>query len=241
VGYLPQGHVDQPGLAVDSAIPELARRRELERQVARLAIRLAQEKNPPTSLANAYEAALEDLAASSKAVEGGIRPLLQQWGLGSLDYARPVASLSGGEKTRLGLARVLARRPDILLLDEPTNHLDLEGIEDLEAWLADFAGALVLVTHDRALLSTVPTSLLELSPEGGRWRCFSGVYTAFLETKERELEQQRSAFGRQDRQVRRGEGAGTAAEAAGVSHRGRNHQLPLSKAGRPGGPTGEGG
>jgi ATP-binding cassette subfamily F protein 3 len=203
VGYLPQGYEDRPDLAIDGAIPELAHRRALEQEVARLAIRLAQEKQPPTSLAKAYESALEELAASSKVVEGDIRPLLQQWGLGAMDHDRPVASLSGGERTRLGLAQVLARHPDLLLLDEPTNHLDLEGIEDLEAWLAEYGGALVLVTHDRALLSTIPTSLLELSPEGGRWRSFSGAYTAFLETKEREFEQQRSAYGRQDRQARR--------------------------------------
>jgi ATP-binding cassette subfamily F protein uup len=71
----------------------------------------------------------------------------------------------------------------VLLLDEPTNHLDMTGIEDLEAWLAGFRGALVLVTHDRALLATIPTSVLELSPEGGSWRHFSGPYIAFLETK----------------------------------------------------------
>jgi ATP-binding cassette subfamily F protein 3 len=91
----------------------------------------------------------------------------------------------------------------VLLLDEPTNHLDLEGIEGLEAWLADYGGALVLVTHDRALLATVPTSVLELAPDGARWRYFSGPYVAFLEAKERELRQQRTAWGRQERQVRR--------------------------------------
>jgi len=203
VGYLPQGYAEQPNLTVESAIPELARRRALEQEVARLADQLAREERHPTSLAEAYESALGELAALVEAVEGGIGPLLQEWGLGSLDYGRPVASLSGGEKTRLGLALVLARRPDVLLLDEPTNHLDLEGIEDLEAWLAESRSALVLVTHDRALLATIPTSVLELSPDDGRWRHFGGPYTAFLETKERELEQQRAAYGRQERQTRR--------------------------------------
>jgi ATP-binding cassette subfamily F protein 3 len=203
VGYVPQGYADQLDVSVESVLPELARRRALEQEVARLAIRLAQEKQPPTSLANAYQVAVEELAALSNAVESEIQPLLQEWGLGSLDHGRPVGSLSGGERTRLGLARALARRPDVLMLDEPTNHLDMAGIEDLEAWLAGYRGALVLVTHDRALLATIPTSVLELSPEGGGWRDFSGPYTAFLETKQRELEQQRSAYGRQGRQVRR--------------------------------------
>jgi ATP-binding cassette subfamily F protein 3 len=203
LGYLPQGYADQPDVTIDSAIPEMARRRAVEQEVTQLADELAREEQPPTSLADAYESALEELAALAKALEGGIEPLLQEWGLGSLDYGRPVASLSGGERTRLGLARVLAQRPDVLLLDEPTNHLDLEGIEALETWLVGYRGALVLVTHDRALLATIPTSVLELAPDGGRWRYFSGPYIAFLEAKERELQQQRGAYGRQERQVRR--------------------------------------
>ena len=203
MGYLPQGYADRPGLTVDGAIPELARRRALEQRVVRLAGRLALDEAPPDSLTEAYESALAELATSSEAVETKIEPLLHEWGLGSLDYGRPVASLSGGETTRLGLALVLARRPGVLLLDEPTNHLDLEGIEDLEAWLAGFRGALVLVTHDRALLAAIPTAILELDPGDGRWRHFNGPYTAFLETEERELEQRRMAYGRQERQTRR--------------------------------------
>jgi ATP-binding cassette subfamily F protein 3 len=203
VGYVPQGYADQLDISVESVLPELARRRAAEEEVTRLAAQLTQEERPPPSLIRAYESAVDELVRWARTVEGELRPLLQEWGLGSLDYGRPVGSLSGSERTRLGLARVLARRPDVLLLDEPTNHLDMTGIEDLEAWLAGFRGALVLVTHDRALLATIPTSVLELSPEGGSWRHFSGPYIAFLETKERELEQQRSAYGHQQRQVRR--------------------------------------
>ncbi len=203
VGYLPQGYVDRPELTVEAAIPELVRRRELEGEVARLATEMAREERAAPALAESYGSKLEELAAAAKAVEGGIEPLLQEWGLGSLEHGRAVASLSGGEQTRLGLALLLARRPDALLLDEPTNHLDLDGIEELEAWLAGFKGALVLVTHDRALLASIPTSILELAPDDGTWRHFRGSYTAFLETKERELGQRWTAYGRQEREGRR--------------------------------------
>ena len=203
LGYLPQGYADQPGLSIEEAVPELARRRALEQEVARLARELASADDAPASLTDEYASALEAFADAAKAIEGGIEPLLEAWGLGALDAERPVASLSGGEQTRLGLARLLARRPDVLLLDEPTNHLDLEGIVALEAWLAGFRGALVLVTHDRALLAKVPTSVLELSPDDGAWRHFRGTYPAFLEAKARELEEQRAAYGRQRREERR--------------------------------------
>ena len=136
LGYLPQGYADRPDLTVEGAIPELARRRALEQEVARLAGRLAQQEEAPPALTEAYASALEELSALAQAVDGGIDALLGAWGLDALEHDRPVASLSGGEQTRLGLARLLARRPDVLLLDEPTNHLDLEGIERLEAWLA---------------------------------------------------------------------------------------------------------
>ena len=202
VGYLPQGYADQPDLTIERAIPELARRRALEREITRLASQLARHETPPASLTEAYGSAVDGLAQAANAVEGAVGPLLQEWGLGTLDQGRPVASLSGGEQTRLSLARLLVRRPDVLLLDEPTNHLDLEGIEELEAWLAEFRGALVLVTHDRALLANIPTSVLELAPDDGRWRHFKDPYAAFLETKERELEQQRAAYGRQGREER---------------------------------------
>lgn len=198
--YLPQGYDDQPNLRLDTAIPELDRRRELEREVNRLAGLIGRREGAPASLTETYASALEELAGIAKEVETGTEPLLQEWGLGSVERDRPVASLSGGEQTRLGLARLLSRRPDVLLLDEPTNHLDLEGIEALEAWLAEFKGALVLVTHDRAVLARVPTSVLELAPEGGGWRRFGGSYAAFLEAKERELARQRAAYGQQLRQ-----------------------------------------
>ncbi len=202
LGYLPQGYDDQPDLRLDTAIPELDRKRELECEVNRLAGLIARQEDAPASLSEAYASALDELAGVAKKIEMGTEPLLHEWGLGSVERDRPVASLSGGEQTRLGLARLLSQRPDVLLLDEPTNHLDLEGIEALEDWLADFKGALVLVTHDRALLARIPTSLLELAPEGGGWRSFGGSYAAFLEAKERELARQRAAYGQQQRQER---------------------------------------
>ncbi len=97
-----------------------------------------------------------------------------------------VTSLSGGEKRRIALARLLLSRPDMLLLDEPTNHLDAESVAWLQRFLADYAGTVVMVTHDRYFLDNVTGWILEL--DRGQGIPYEGNYTRWLEQKEKRLE-----------------------------------------------------
>ena len=99
-----------------------------------------------------------------------------------------VTKLSGGERRRVALARLLLERPDLLLLDEPTNHLDAESVARLEKFLADYSGTVVAVTHDRYFLDNVAGWILEL--DRGQGIPFEGNYSSWLEQKERRLVQE---------------------------------------------------
>ncbi|PSJ37239.1 energy-dependent translational throttle protein EttA [Allosphingosinicella deserti] len=107
-----------------------------------------------------------------------------------------VESLSGGEKRRVALTRLLLEKPDILLLDEPTNHLDAESVQWLEKHLVDYAGNVILVTHDRYFLDNVVNWVLEL--DRGRYYIYESNYSGYLEKKAKRLEQEeREEEGRQ--------------------------------------------
>ncbi|MBM3559997.1 MAG: energy-dependent translational throttle protein EttA [Alphaproteobacteria bacterium] len=111
-----------------------------------------------------------------------------------------VTKLSGGERRRVALCRLLLSRPDMLLLDEPTNHLDAESVAWLERFLAEYPGTVVAVTHDRYFLDNVAGWILEL--DRGRGIPFEGNYTAWLEAKEKRLEQEQRKEDARQRTIR---------------------------------------
>ncbi len=120
----------------------------------------------------------------------------------------PVANLSGGERRRVALCRLLLQRPDLLLLDEPTNHLDAESVAWLQRFLKDYPGTVVTVTHDRYFLDEVAGWILEL--DRGHGIPFEGNYSGWLEQKQARLAQE----GRQEEARRRTLGARTRMGAA---------------------------
>lgn len=112
-------------------------------------------------------------------------------------------TLSGGQKTRLMLARALARNPEFLILDEPTNHLDIIMTEWLEKYLQDFKGGLLVISHDRAFLDNVATRTLEM--EGGKLQSFKGNYTHYLEQKAIQVQTLEAAYNAQQDYIARTE------------------------------------
>ncbi len=115
------------------------------------------------------------------ACESEITGVLKGLGFSEADFSKPVATLSGGQKTRVSLGKLLLTRPDILLLDEPTNHLDLNSIAWLETYLLNYPGAVLIVSHDRYFLDRVVTKVLEI--ELGKLMTYMGSYTDYAEKK----------------------------------------------------------
>ncbi|MGI6632665.1 MAG: ABC-F family ATP-binding cassette domain-containing protein [Bacillota bacterium] len=117
-------------------------------------------------------------------LEHKAKAILAGLGFSQADFAKTPDVLSGGERIRLALAKLLLLGPELLLLDEPTNHLDLEGVEWLEGFLKDYPGAVLMVSHDRYFIDRTANKVLEL--DGGEGRVFSGNYTAYLNQREME-------------------------------------------------------
>lgn len=118
--------------------------------------------------------------------ERDVRTVLGRFLFSGDDVSKPVSSLSGGEKARLALAKLMLLKANTLVLDEPTNHLDLDSKEILENALIDYRGTLVFVSHDRYFINRIATKVVELSPDGSE--VFLGDYDYYLEKKEEQRE-----------------------------------------------------
>ena len=127
------------------------------------------------------QGSLDDATEADWTLEARIQAALVEAGLPSLPLHRPIVSLSGGERTRLALARLLIAAPDLLLLDEPTNNLDADGRQAVAQLLERWQGGVLVASHDRALLERVDR-IVELTPIGNR--IFSGAWSAFAEARE---------------------------------------------------------
>ncbi len=143
-------------------------------------------------LAKAGELAAFIEAKSGYAFEHEIKKVLSGMGFPPAVYTKPVAVLSGGERTRLALAKLLLSKPDILILDEPTNHLDFDTLNWLEEFLLAYKGAIVVVSHDRFFLDRVTTHIWEI--EDTELAAYKGNYSAFAMQKAAALELQEKAY-----------------------------------------------
>lgn len=194
LGLLEQ-HVDfEPGTTVhEAALAAFGQLQQIEHEMHQLEHRMAEA---PEDL----EAVLERYSDLQHEFErqGGFEyaaraeAILQGLGFERDAWATPAEILSGGQKNRLGLARLLLAEPDVLLLDEPTNHLDVSAVEWLEEFLATYKSAYVIISHDRYFLDRACTRIVEV--ENGRAVSYNGNYSAFLVEREERREAQQRAY-----------------------------------------------
>ncbi len=174
------------------------RLRELEGELARH----AQDEETTLRLSAEYQRLTEEFnRREGYAYEGEITGVLIGLGISREMFTRTVGTLSGGERTRLSLARLLLQKPEVLLMDEPTNHLDLEAIEWLQNYLTDYKGSLLLISHDRYFLDHVCTTIGEMM--GGRVTKFTGNYTEYQKKRAADFEARMKAFQLQQKEIER--------------------------------------
>ena len=133
---------------------------------------------------------LEEILAAKAMPISAARSLLGQFMFSNEDVFRPIATLSGGERGRVALAKLTLQGANLLLLDEPTNHLDMDSQEILQAVLETFAGTILLVSHDRYLIDALATQIWDMAPEG--LTVFKGPYQEFVRARKRRLEEQQA-------------------------------------------------
>jgi ATPase subunit of ABC transporter with duplicated ATPase domains len=138
-----------------------------------------------SDLQQEYDATLARIEAAAES-QGSAPAMLAAFELDLLPDDLPVASLSGGQKTRLGLAGMLLSAPQLLLLDEPTNHLDFRMLEWLEDWIRQSRTAILLVSHDRVFLDNTVETILELDGSSHQLKSYPGNYSDYLDTKAEE-------------------------------------------------------
>lgn len=133
------------------------------------------------------------------AVDSRIKMVLNGFQFGEEMYDQPISTLSGGQRTRLALAKVLLEAPDILILDEPTNHLDIDSLNWLEQELPKYQGALLLVSHDRYFLNAVTNETVEMTSRS--LEHYAGNYDFYLKEKAARLERQEKAYEKQQKRI----------------------------------------
>lgn len=210
LGYLSQNlSLDENKTIYDEMLSVFSRITDLENKLLKLEEKMNEPFDP--SKEEYHNKLIKDYTTSQELLEniggytykGEISRVLKGLGFFENDYSKQINFLSGGQKTRVALCKLLLSKPDILLLDEPTNHLDLNAIEWLEDYLKSYKGTVLVISHDRFFLDSVTNYTYELM--SGKVNCYNASYTKFLELREKDLEAKLKAYKLQQNEIKRQE------------------------------------
>ncbi len=188
MGYLPQEAVNDAAFESDASLwavclDSFADLRQQEAELARLEALMSDAQQAEIALARYGPLQAEFEARGGYTYLTRIRQVLTGLGFTADEFDFPLSHLSGGQRTRALLARLLLADPDLLILDEPTNHLDIAAVEWLEEYLTRWEGAALIVSHDRYFLDRVATTILEMSRQG--FETYHGNYSAYVQDRQR--------------------------------------------------------
>jgi len=205
-GYLPQEiqlHNTKP--VMEEAMSAFHEIRELEQKIHDISHEITTRDDFDSKAYHRLVDRLSELNEKHRILGGhtmaeDVEKVLTGLGFHRDEFNRPLNEFSNGWQMRVEIAKILLKRPDLVLLDEPTNHLDIEAIQWLEGFLADYPGAVVLVSHDRAFLDNVTTRTIEI--EMGKIYEYKASYSEYVRQRESRLESQMAAFNNQQQQIR---------------------------------------
>ena len=239
LGCLEQMPVNQPGVTAWDAVMEsfahLIGKRQmihvLEEKMGKAGTDLDKVMEQYARITEEYE------RANGYACENTARRILTGLGFGNDEFQQPLATFSGGQKTRLNLGRLLALAPDILLLDEPTNHLDMGSVEWLEDFIISYTGTVLVVSHDRMFLDRVTTHIAEL--RGGELKSYAGNYSTYVQKRAALDVAEQRAYEKQQLYIRKTEDYIRRFKAGIKSKQARGRQSQLGRLDRLEGPAQE--
>ncbi|PTX58839.1 ATP-binding cassette subfamily F protein 3 [Melghirimyces profundicolus] len=208
-GYLAQSmEPESDGTVWEEAMKAFVRIRKMESQMRKLEAEMSREavfsdEKRYLRVTEQYARLQQDFEqAGGYGFEARARGVLTGLGLGGIDWkTTPIRSLSGGQKTRLALARLLLEQPDLIILDEPTNYLDMDALAWLEQTLESYPGALLVVSHDRYFLDRVVSVIYEL--ERTRITRYKGNYSAYIRQREENRARWKKEYEKQQEEIRR--------------------------------------